>query len=265
MHATLTTLIGRLAELGSGDRVISWGAPIPVFGDPASARVATVGLNPSNREFMDAAGVELEGEARRFHTLRSLELDSWDDVAAEHLSVMIGSYMDYFRMNPYDLWFKRLDRLLVGTETSYYPPVGGACHLDLIPFATACKWTELTGSQRARLVEVAGDTLGVLVRDSAIRLVILNGRSVVDVFEHASEVVLERRRMARWALQRSGRDSVNGIAFKGRVTSIGRVDLEREVTVLGFNHNVQSSFGVTRGVLAALTGWIEREAEDALT
>ena len=54
--------------------MIPWSCPVPAFGDLLNSFVATLGLNPSNREFVDEEGNELEGAARRLHTLRSLSL-----------------------------------------------------------------------------------------------------------------------------------------------------------------------------------------------
>jgi hypothetical protein len=81
LYPVLPTLIGRLeraVELGTS--VIEWGCPVPCFGNISRARVATVGLNPSNREFVDETGHELAGEFRRFHTLASLRarISSYD-------------------------------------------------------------------------------------------------------------------------------------------------------------------------------------------
>lgn len=53
--------------------VIPWAAPIISFGDLSKSKIATLGLNPSNREFVDSSGNELLGFNRRFHTLQSLE------------------------------------------------------------------------------------------------------------------------------------------------------------------------------------------------
>ena len=78
MDATVQNLLGKLIN----DRalvkanVIPWSSPVISFGDLSRARVATLGLNPSNREFVDDAGIELDGPSRRFPTLRSLKLDS---------------------------------------------------------------------------------------------------------------------------------------------------------------------------------------------
>ena len=54
--------------------VIQWAAPVISFGNMSQSKIATLGLNPSNREFVDLAGNELCGHERRFHTLKSLNL-----------------------------------------------------------------------------------------------------------------------------------------------------------------------------------------------
>ena len=62
MYTTLTTLIDRLDSTAiSGTNAILWGCPVPSFGDLSSSQVATIGLNPSNREFVDESGNELQG------------------------------------------------------------------------------------------------------------------------------------------------------------------------------------------------------------
>ncbi len=106
MFSTLTTLINRLdSDAARRTNVIFWGSPIPSFGDLQNSRVATLGLNPSNREFVDEAGNELAGTSRRFHTLSSLRIASWSAVEARHLQLIVESCQQYFQGNPYDRWF----------------------------------------------------------------------------------------------------------------------------------------------------------------
>src|SRR6266446_9734653 len=173
MLSTLVKCLDHAALPGTG--VIPWSCPVPSFGDLSSSKVATLGLNPSNREFVDSSGKELDGPFRRFHTLKSLGLARWADANARHLQLIVDSCRAYFRRNPYDGWFKRLDYLISGTNASYYATSAKACHLDLIPYATACKWTALSRDQRTSLLAAADDTLGLLLRDSPVRVLILNG------------------------------------------------------------------------------------------
>ena len=222
MHSTLTTLIDlmdtrRVAHAG----VIPWGSPIPAFGNPSHARVATLGLNPSSREYVDSRGNELAGSSRRFHTLHSLGLRSWGDANAQHLRSIILYCHSYFCRNPYDRWFRVLDRILSGLGVSYYSE-GGACHLDLIPYATSPKWMALTASQRASLLSVGVKTFSELLGDSDIRVLILNGRSVVDHFQAFAGVELQRREMPGWSLPRRVGAPVRGFAYRGCLARISQ-------------------------------------------
>lgn len=265
MHSALTSLVDRLDSPAMiGTHVIRWGAPVPSFGDLARARVATLGLNPSNREFVDDKGRELCGQRRRFHTLTSLRLGSWSDADAGDLRSIIDSCRAYFLRNPYDRWFGRLEQIVGAAGASYYGMSSSACHLDLIPYATERKWTELTASQRSSLLAVAADTLGLLLRDSSVRLLILNGRSVVERFEEVMKVQLDRHEMKEWTLPRKSRRDVQGVGYSGSVSSLCGLTLSHRIMVLGYNHNIQSSFGVTTEAVVAICRWLAREATEII-
>lgn len=245
--------------------VIPWSSPVISFGDITCSHVATLGINPSNREFVNLDGNELDGSKRRFHTLQSLGLNRWSDAGVDHLQMIVESCYTYFQRNPYDGWFKRLDMIMTQAQVSYYNSSLRACHLDLIPYATSSKWTGLNPSQRNGLLANAGDTLGRMIADSPIRVLILNGNSVVQNFEKVAGVQLEKRAMPSWALPRSQREDVMGIAYKGILSEIADIELRQKLVVLGFNHNIQSSFGVTTQVMNAIQRWISQETMEAFT
>lgn len=257
MYSALATLLDRLenAEV-SGSKVIPWGCPVPAFGELANSHIATLGINPSNREFVDEAGVELIGAIRRFHTLKSLGIRSWADASSYHLELILSSCHSYFAGNPYDQWFRKLDFIISGTQASYYSGSRMACHLDLIPYATACKWTDLTPKERTALLGAASDVLGVLLRDSPVRVLVLNGQSVVEQFEEISGQRLKKKTMREWSLPRKTGNDVVGVAYSGKVRSIAGVNLGRDIIVLGYNHNIQSSFGVTSKVMSEIRSWL---------
>ena len=225
--------------------------------------MASVGLNPSNREFVDDVGIQLEGTLRRFHTLRSLGIATWGEADARHLRLILESCRSYFLGNPYDRWFRRLDQVVAGARASYYWPSRTACHLDLIPYATERKWAELTPQQRSALLAVSADTLGLLLRESPVRILILNGQSVVEQFQEIIGRRLEQRRMPAWSLSRLGKPPVAGVAYSGTVDSVSGISLTREILVLGFDHNLQSSFGVTTEVICAIRDWVSAAVRDA--
>jgi hypothetical protein len=223
-----------------------------------------LGINPSNREFVDESGDELQGLYRRFHTLNSLGIRTWSDVDARHLGLILESCRTYFLGNPYDRWFKTLDYIVGGIGASYYDGGGTACHLDLIPYATARKWTDLTFRQRSSLLANAADSLGLLLRGSGIRVLILNGTSVVEQFQEVSSVRLEREEMEGWTLSRRRKPDVIGFAYKAFVNSLCGVTLPQCVLVLGYNHNLQSSFGVTTDAVAAIREWVTQAATEVI-
>lgn len=265
MYTTLTTLIN-LLDSGtiSETSVIEWGSPVPSFGDLPRSQVATLGLNPSNREFVDQVGNELKGKFRRFHTLHSLGLKSWSDVDARHLKLILDSCQHYFWTNPYDRWFKVLDSVISGTNASYYSRTHAACHLDLIPYATLRKWNELAFNQRSTLLSLAGNTLALLLRDSPIKILVLNGKSVVEVFQDISGVRLEKQKMSAWSLPRHSTPHVIGESYQGITNTFAGIELGRNILILGFNHNLQSSFGVSMKVLQEIRQWISEVSMEAI-
>ena len=261
--AALVRLFERLDYCGLEDSgVLPGSSPIPAFGSPSKPSLATVGINPSNREFLDAKGRELCGPSRRFHTLSSLRLNSWSEVDARHLATIIETHDSYFIHNPYDRWFDPLDKVIAGANVSYYDPSRSACHLDIVPFATGEKWSSLSARQRSVLIEASGDSLALTLRASTIGTVVLNGHSVVRAFEGLAGVRFDRDTVPSWTLSRRRTQDVIGIAYTGCVDAMAGVNLGRSITVLGFNHNLQSSFGVGTEIVAAIRDWIAASAEE---
>lgn len=265
ISVTARLMLDAAVETKKSSAVIPWAAPVTYFGDLQESQLATIGLNPSNREFVDTTGSELTGSKRRFQTLSSLQLDSWLEADSDHILSISKTCIEYFDRNPYDTWFKRLDNVISATGFSYYTEGARACHLDLVPFATATKWGSLSQLQRSALLELSGDSLGLLVRDSPIIYLVLNGASVVELFEATTGIRLHRKDMPQWRLPRKHGPSVPGTAYTGSITELCGIKLHREVHVAGYNHNIQSSFGVTRAVIESMREWVARHARRALS
>ncbi|QXU42144.1 hypothetical protein [Pedobacter sp. D749] len=265
MENEIYDLIGRLQkdEIDGLD-VLKWAAPIASFGDPAISRIATLGLNPSDKEFTDNSGNELNGVNRRFHTLKSLNLKNWGETTPDQVSMIAQQCRDYFSRNPYDNWFKRLDFLISGTSLSYYFPSNEACHLDLVPFATGIKWAMLSTKQKKSLLSQYGDILGKLINASRIKVLVLNGRTVVNTLSQISDVDYRVTEQPTWKLQRTGDNYIAGFSYEGTIHRIGTIQLNNEITILGFNHNIQSSFGVTSSVQYQIRLWITEKSKQLL-
>ena len=257
MYYALTALLDRLDDPShSHVQVMPGTCPIVAFGDIEKSKIATLGINPSNREFVDSDGKELQGDFRRFHTLNSLGLSSWADADARILELVISTFVTYFARNPYDTWFGKLDYIMGSAEFSYYGDGYKACHLDLVPFATETKWGNLSSQERAELLGLSASSLGILLRDSQVGLLILNGSTVVHNFQRVAEAPLQAEENSDWDLFRQNASPVKGVAYMGAVRSVAGISLDRELQVIGFNHNLQSSFGVSNRVMSAIRKWV---------
>lgn len=260
-YAILDTLIERLDSNKLADTCVGrcW-APVPYFGDLSNSRVATVGINPSDKEFVNDSGNEIVGHKRRFHTLKSLGISCWSEADNCHIQQILESCTKYFECgrNPYDEWFKPLDKIIAGTGASYY--CSNACHLDLVPFATACKWRDLNKPQKSKLLCMNRDAIGQLLSVSPIEILILNGSEVVNGFQRAASIRLDRSRMDDWTLPwKNGPRS--GFAYRGVASCLPSIALNRRVLILGYNHNIKGTPGVL-DVADSIKDWVASNYSD---
>jgi hypothetical protein len=79
-----------------------------------------------------------------------------------------------------------------------------------------------------------------------------------------SDVPFEKKEKKSWKLARASAPAVKGFAYEATIHRFGNVNLGRDVLVLGFNHNIQSSFGITAEVLSTLRAWIAKKATGAV-
>lgn len=263
MYSSMATSVNGFDSarlLGTG--IIGWSCPVPFFGDIENAQLATVGINPSNREFLAEDGQELVGMNRRLPTLNSLQRSSWLDVEAIQIQELVQYCSTYFLRSPYDRWFQVLERLLAPTGYSLYTKAGGACHLDLVPYATENKWGSLSSSAQRTLLAASKDALARLLRDAQLNTLVLNGQSVVREFERLTSVKLSCTLVSPWNLPRADGKDVKGYSYVGEVSRIAGFDLGSSVTVLGYNHNLQSSYGVTGEVVSAIGDWLAQKMKE---
>lgn len=249
----------------NGAPVIPWACPVLAFGDWATADVATLGINPSDKEFVDSKKRELNPPLTRFPTLTSLKLSSWSQAKPEDLRKILLSYRNYFFGNPYDTWFRVLDDILRPAGRSYYTREAPACHLDLTPFATQEKWSAVSTNAKSNLLELGTSILGELLRVLPIRALILNGRTIISHLREISDVSFTVTEIPAWNLRRNTESPVRGLSYLGRLTRINELHLKREILILGFNHNLQSSYGVTGAVKCSIGEWIRSKVQCELS
>lgn len=159
--------------------VVADSTPVVAFGDPSRAAVATLGINPSANEFLDH-GRLLEGGERRLATLPSLGATRLDELTDLQVGVVVDECATYFQRRPYRRWCDPLDQLpRTGAGVSHYE--GSACHLDLVQWATEPIWGRIPDrSVRSALLEDGAPHLRAQLAEGHVRLVLLNGREVLD-------------------------------------------------------------------------------------
>jgi hypothetical protein len=227
------------AELG----VVPGSTPVVAFGDVRTASVATLGLNPSRREFLDHQGQQLTGASRRLATLRSLGVGDLATVGPEAVEQVYADCLTYFQRNPYHQWFDRLEALLSRLGASYYD--GSACHLDLVQWATDPTWGRLSTPAQRRLLETDAPFLLEQLQRDGFELLLANGRSVLEQFQRVTDITLTEKEAARESGDRGTARIFTG-ALHGRLR------------VVGWTKNLQSSVGLTNTLRARIA---ERVAE----
>ena len=159
--------------------VVPSSTPVVSFGDLMRAKVVTLGINPSTRQFVRQNGSLLDGPERRLATLPWLGLACWEEMDRKSAGRVLAECAGYFEPGgaPYRRWFDPFDRLLrAGLGVSYYD--GTACHLNVVPWATDPVWRDL---DRAAWRGCSSETSFVVdqLRDGGYRLVVVNGRTAM--------------------------------------------------------------------------------------
>ncbi len=200
--------------------VVQGSTPVVSFGDFQRAWVATLGLNPSDKEFL-IGGRWLEGSDQRLETLGSLGLKSLAEASDGDVKKIVRACATYFHRNPYS-WFGTLDTLLAESLGVTYAS-GNAVHLDLVQWATDPVWGQIkSDSVKARLIEQDRDFLRAQLSHESIRLVLLNGRSVMD---QVRAMGIPLRHHCRLVGSKSDKDEV-------------RVAVHQDTTYIGWNRYI---------------------------
>ena len=232
-----------IRQIPPGDCVVHGSTPVISFGDAGKAKVATLGLNPSKREFLNAQGDLLIGSQRRLATHRSLGYTALHDAPDSAVQQVLDDCNRYFQRNPYRRWFDTFAPILSACDASYYDQ--SACSLDLVQWATDPVWGNLAKGQREQLL-TSGTTFlkRQLIENPSIGLVLANGRGVMDcLHERLALTFLETDAVVRFAVR-------DAALFTSRFK-----DGSREVPIIGWRVNLQSdqgAYGVTSNGIAEL-------------
>ena len=239
MGGDLVAMVRRPMPVGC--HVVEGSTPVVAFGDWRRAQVATLGINPSAKEFV-VGGRLLVGPRRRLATLESLGAESTSVLTDAQVAQVVADCAAYFHRNPYRAWFDPLDDILHrALGVSYFDDT--ACHLDLVQWATDPVWGKIPNAAVRRvLLDDGAEHLGAQLRGGAVRTVVVNGAAVWDQ--------LGATGLADW-------EEVGELTFGNRGRSARlRVGTGCGVRFVGWTLNVQSSHGVTAAAREELAGWL---------
>lgn len=223
------------------DVVVNGSTPVVSFGDFRQVRVATLGINPSNLEFVDAQGNLLQGEKRRLANLPSLVAASLGSLSEAQVEKVINEGNRYFEVNPYR-WFKTLDDVIKPSlGISYFD--GTLCHLDLCQWATNKKWGDLDTRTRNKLLADGLPHLRNQLAKSNISLVVVNGKSVWNQIE---------------ASGMGTPINIGTLHFGAKLTTCQMLEMTYEdVRFVGWTANLQSQNGANSKIfLTDLALWL---------
>jgi hypothetical protein len=224
--------------------VIHGSTPVVSFGHPLRAKVATLGINPSTREFLAADGSLLTGGRRRLATLASLGVENYESIDTALAAEIVEDCATYFDREPYG-WFDALDRILCDSlAVSYFKAT--ACHLDLVQWATDQVWGRLNDQVRGSLLADDRSFLIRQLQNEQYRVILVNGRTAMDWVQRAGLVKWrEIRRLA------------------GPPPTVVYLSSGQSATFIGWSCNLQSQPGAKRHS-RALTELVSEYASAAL-
>ena len=126
---------------------------------------------------------------------------------------------------------------------------GGACHIDLAPWATHKVWGELMDAEQDALVKCGEPVLKALLESAPFEVLVLNGKAAVEGLERAAEVELPFTYATEW-------DDHAGRGKRWSLTrdSLGNIELGRRVTILGWNWNLPRS-PITKTTRESIRTW----------
>jgi hypothetical protein len=179
--------------------------PVLFFGDAPAARLLTVGLNPSDQEYLDSRGEELDGERRRFHTLASLGASARSQMTETQCDQAVEMMRGYFTPGqPVFRWFRPLAHVVEAMGASFVGRT--AAHLDLVQESTRPVWSLLSKAEQGALLAADRSFFRWQLSDLPARIVACNGasvlREVIEVTE--SETVNQGAlKRVRWTVGRA--------------------------------------------------------------
>lgn len=159
--------------------VIPGSTPVISFGDFTNARIASLSINPSSKEFLKGRSL-LPFEEKRLVDREVLGIRAQDRITEAHVEKVWDGCRRYFDTdrNPYS-WFNDLEIILNHSDFSYFN--GTASHIDLVQSATFPAWAALKPEIKRELLDADYEFFKYQTAFPTLEVILINGRQVFDV------------------------------------------------------------------------------------
>lgn len=224
--------------------------PVVAFGNPITARVATLGINPSSREFLDAKGNLLSEQNRRLADFQSLGIKGHSDITESVARKVLEESNNYFKNeDSVYQWFEPLQKHVLNPAGASFKD-SSAAHLDLVQWSTAPVWGAIKDA-KARELLIQDDIrfLAEMLRAGKYRFLFMNGSTVVKTMLKFGLVEIEQQGFT--PIGKAGRKSA---VWTGRV-------LDTETVCIGWNLNLQH-YQTTESNRVNLENWIAKKVSE---
>lgn len=180
--------IERAARPNPGfQEIVSGSTPITSFGNPSKSKIATLGINPSSKEFTTGSkNIKrlLPVKKKRLIDYESLEKKFGTYLTNDEAKkVVIGCHNYFENNNWYQTWFKPMeDYVLSQFGASYFSNSKvRACHLDIIQWATDPVWGQMTDlNTKQKLLEQDRKFLEKQLTSFDFDYILLNGAQAIN-------------------------------------------------------------------------------------
>jgi hypothetical protein len=167
-------LLQRIRRPSSIPGVIPGSTPVVSFGDFTNARIVTLSINPSSKEFLKGKKLLPMGE-KRLVDREVLGISPQQDISESDAEKVWEGCKNYFNeeANPYS-WFNDLEVILNHANHSYFN--GSASHIDLVQSATFPAWASLSPNTKEELLKEDYQFFKYQTAVSSIGTILINGR-----------------------------------------------------------------------------------------
>ena len=209
--------------------------PIICFGNLFNSTFATLGLNPSNKEFVDNNNNFLSDNNLRFQNCFSLSEHDLTKLTNDKTNLVLDSCISYFKFNPYKRWFNVLEKYVLSKlNVSYYNDT--CCHLDIVQWATAEKWGSISKISQTQLIDKDYPFLLRQLENQNINLLLINGKGVFDILSKIEKTYIQKEEEIQINAETC---QMTKFYFK-----IGK----KRINCIAWSKNMQSSYGLTNNM-----------------